>query len=206
MKFLFNPYFIFRIFSYILGAFIGIDLFNEKITFTDTASGGDDENNYNNEEKKLDKGKGISTESESDSETNKDKILETGEDADKNDQKGSVSSWYNQQMLKFYEQMMVHEQGILDLEKEEREKGTKDLAENIRETVSNNREDDTKDIFELSKALNQTTLNDESSSSDVKRSISEEDDLSENKKRKFEDDSDLTKKDRDNGEGSSGTK
>nr|YP_010259489.1 hypothetical protein MFQ09_mgp10 [Myrothecium inundatum]UIX25785.1 hypothetical protein [Myrothecium inundatum] len=114
-------------------------------------------------------------------------------------------------MLKLYEDMMKHEQEILDLEEEERAKGTKDLAENIREEISENRKTDTEDILEITRELDQTNLEDEkiSPTSDNKRSISEqEEDLSENKKTKFEekDNTNIKKRDRDNGEGPSGTK
>ncbi len=83
IKFILNPYFIFRILSFVLGTVLGMEIFSEKNTFTDASSGDEASNNEN----KIDKGKGIDTNSEIQGET---KEIDNQEDP--NRKKGSLSS------------------------------------------------------------------------------------------------------------------
>lgn len=199
IKFILNPYFIFRILSFILGTVLGMEIFSEKNTFTDASSGDEASNNEN-----IDKGKGIDINSEIQGET---KEIDNQEDP--NRKKGSLSSWYNDKMLKLYQQMMEHDEEILNMQQEEKEKGTENLVDNIDKDIADNRVDDTKNILELTKALNQTNISEQSPetslSSDNKRSISEQD--IENKKSKIEEkDSTLNKRSREDEEDTSETK
>jgi hypothetical protein len=174
MKFLVNPYFIFRILSYILAVFIGIDLFNEKITFTD----GDNEKDFT-DEKKIDKGKQIATEMDSDhgsdskSET---KSSQVTEQEVKETKKSYKDLSYAEKMLALMQNMMDHDEEVNKLRNEEEDKGTEGLInqEDMVETLVENRINDTKSIIELTKALNQTNI-DEDLSTVNKRSLNEED-------------------------------
>ena len=105
--------------------------------------------------------------------------------------------------------MMEHDEEILNMQQEEKEKGTENLVDNIDKDIADNRVDDTKNILELTKALNQTNISEQSPetslSSDNKRSISEQD--IENKKSKIEEkDSTLNKRSREDEEDTSETK
>lgn len=161
-KFLVNPYFIFRFISYILAIFIGTDLFNEKITFTE----GDD-SDLTNEEKKLDKGKQIATNSdlESDSEVIKE-----------NTDKSYANLSYKEKMLALMQSMMDHDAEMEKWQEEEEKKGTENVItkEEMVDNLVENRIDDTKNIIELTKALNETNINDENISAENKRSLNEE--------------------------------
>lgn len=197
MKFLLNPYFIFRVLSYIFAVFIGIDLFNEKITFTDAEDGKDF-----SDEKKIDKGKQIAT--ETDSETETENKTNPGIEEDKNKKYAQLS--YREKMLALMQNMMSHNSDMEKWQAEETEKGTEGVIsqEEMVESLVENRIQDTKTMVELTKALSETNINDENSPGDNKRSL-DEDNSSENKKSKSEDkDSDINKK--DNGEGPSVTK
>jgi len=204
-KFLVNPYFIFRFISYILAIFIGTDLFNEKITFTE----GDD-SDLTNVEKKLDKGKQIATNSdlESDSEVIKE-----------NTDKSYANLSYKEKMLALMQSMMDHDAEMENWQEEEEKKGTENVItkEEMVDNLVENRIDDTKNIIELTKALNETNIKDENLSAENKRSLNEESEgLEENsfkeqqtsKKFRSEEDrySSLNKRFIDNGEGSSETK
>lgn len=161
-KFLVNPYFIFRFISYILAIFIGTDLFNEKITFTE----GDD-SDLTNGEKKLDKGKQIATNSdlESDSEVSKE-----------NTNKSYANLSYKEKMLALMQSMMDHDAEMEKWQEEEEKKGTENVItkEEMVDNLVENRIDDTKNIIELTKALNETNINDENISAENKRSLNEE--------------------------------
>jgi len=218
-KFLLNPYFIFRIIILGLSAVIGIDLFTDKISFT-TFPEGDDGKDSN--EMKIDKGKEIAKdsgiESTTESETNVESSNVREVQDNNNETEATDPTLYKN--LSFAEKMealalslMAHDDEVLNLQQEEEAKGTKDIitrAEMV-EVVVDNRINDTKNILELTKALNKTNLDVEDVSTD-KRTLDEEslsdneENSSESKKFKStEKDSNLNKRSRDNGEGPSET-
>lgn len=90
------------------------------------------------------------------------------------------------------------------MENEERSKGTENLVEEgvIGKNIAENRVGDSKDIYELTKTLNEININEESSeggpSTENKRPASPENEISENKKSKLtEKNTNSFKRDRD---------
>lgn len=94
-------------------------------------------------------------------------------------------------MLALYQKMMEHEEEVMKMEEEERDKGTEDLVEEgvIVNEIAENRVGDSKDIYQLTKTLHEININEDSTeagpSTDNKRPASQEDGLSENKKSKL---------------------
>jgi hypothetical protein len=199
-RFLVNPYFIFRVLSYILALVIGIDLFSENITFTD---GDEDSTN----EKKIDKGKQRATDADY-NENDAEEIRQLME-AERIKQRNYANLSYAEKMLLAMQNMMIHDDTIEDLHKKATKEGTENLVsrDELVAGIVENRLVDTKEIIALStKSLNQAATEDSANVSTEKRSYEEEQDSSENPKSKsMKKDSDINKDSRDNGEGPSGT-
>jgi uncharacterized protein (DUF305 family) len=189
-----NPYFIFRVLSFVLGAFLGMDIFNVKNTFTDIS---DDESNNENKKSKNTKIETINKDDQKDIETKpestkdaksesiKDTKSESTKDAKSESKDGDVkpTGYMKKRQMDLFEIMMRHQEQTLELNRKEAEEGTSNLVENLEEQIVQDRAQDMKAIYNITKSLHDMNVTDESTSNpENKRSISEQD--NENKKSK----------------------
>jgi hypothetical protein len=180
-KILFNPYFILRVISYILAVFIGVDLFNEKITFTESHQ--EKEELAPTNEKNIDKATETnnSSETKTKTETTTSKINDDITSEAIKQERNPLNYWnqnkdisYEERMLKMLESRMKHDKDVYKLFTEESQKGTADLLEEdqVVSTLVQNRIDDTKTMLDINKSLDKMKMED--TDSDNKRSLIEE--------------------------------
>ena len=150
-----------------MGAFLGMDIFNIKNTFTDIS---DDENNNDNKKDK------------SETNINKEDKKDNSEPVINKDYRAARLA----REAEMYKKLMEHNEQIFNWQREEAEKGTENLVEDMDSNMAEVRADDTKALHQIIKSLNDINITDESKegNSDNKRSISEEE--NENKKAKIE--------------------
>jgi hypothetical protein len=169
-RFILNPYFIFRVFSFVIGAFLGMDLFNIKNTFTDISDDDSNENKKDQINKDEDKkGKGVSSKT----------------DINKNN--SQPTTYTKSRFLDLYK-FLGEEQNKLFKANEDNVKDgniTQSEHETMVDQLVEDRIKDAKAVYELTKDLNNMTMNNESTNNLDKRPIGEED-YENNKKSKGE--------------------
>jgi hypothetical protein len=181
-----------------LAVFIGVDLFNEKITFTDNTP--EKEELVPTNEKNVDKG--VDTNIDLDTETNtetdnkaeakisiaeEDTVSEAVKQARNPENYKNKNLSVKEKMDMMLKSMMAHDKNVYTLFEEESKLGTPDLVPHSKmvNTMIENSINDTKAMMGLSKSVDDMTMEDRDL--EKKRSLNEENDKTSSVSKKFKD-------------------